>query len=71
MDTKKDVGVKFLSAPIPDFRLSHCPYIKDKQLQACPRQMILLPNTTAHLPHVCHIRKDSTPMNGVHLIIYI
>ena len=50
MDTKKDVGVKFLSAPIPDFRLSHCPYIKDKQLQACPRQMILLPNTTAHLP---------------------
>ena len=40
----------FLSAPIPDFRLSHCPYIKDKQLQACPRQMILLPNTTAHLP---------------------
>ena len=27
-DTKKDVGVKFLSAPIPGIRLSHCPFIR-------------------------------------------
>jgi hypothetical protein len=25
---KKDVGVKFLSAPIPGIRLSHCPFIR-------------------------------------------
>ena len=35
----------YLSALIPIFRLSHCPYIKDKQLEACPRQQIIYTHT--------------------------
>ena len=32
----------YLTALIPIFRLSHCPYIKDKQLEACPRQRLYI-----------------------------
>ena len=40
METKKDVGVKFLSAPIPTLRLSHCPLIRISNVKACPRRAI-------------------------------
>jgi len=70
MDTKKRRGSKVSLRAYPYPQALALPLHEDKQLQACPRQM-MLSYTTTYLPHACYIRKDSTPMNGVHLIIYI
>ena len=65
METKKDVGVMSLSAPIPSFRPSHCPQIRISNVKpAHVERNIYIPETGAF--YIC---KDSIPITSIHLII--
>ena len=65
LETKKDVGVMSLSAPIPSFRPSHCPQIRISNVKpAHVERNIYIPETGAF--YIC---KDSIPITSIHLII--
>ena len=65
LETKKDVGVMSLSAPIPSFRPSHCPQIRISNVKpAHVERNIFIPETGAF--YIC---KDSIPITSIHLII--
>ena len=70
MEIKKDVGVKSLRA-YPQDQAFALPPSKDKQREACPRQVICIHYTWRISPIELYIRKDTPPVDGVHLIIYI
>ena len=66
---KKDVGVKFLSAPIPILRLSHCPYMRISNVKPAHVEWYIY-TTTWHIPDF-YIRQDAPHQWGYTLFIYI
>jgi hypothetical protein len=60
MDTKKDVGVMFLSAPIPVFRPSHCPLERISNFKPAHAERLCTFTLRRTTPKG-YIRKDSKP----------
>ena len=65
---QKRRGSKILSAPIPIFRPSHCPYMRISNVKACPRRAIYI-HYDLTLPNI-HICRN-TLIRGHTLLIYI
>ena len=63
---KKRRGSKILSAPIPDFRPSHCPFIRISNVKACPRRAIYIHYDLSSQTYIY----EEIPSQRVHLIIY-
>ena len=64
--TKKDVGVKFLSAPIPTLRLSHCPLIRISNVKPAHAEWYTNPLRPDH-PRRIYTKTHST-RGELHLI---
>ena len=65
---KKDVGVKFLSAPILTFRPSHCPFLRISNVKPAHVEWYIH-TTTWHIPDF-YIRQDAPHQWGYTLFIY-
>ena len=64
---KKDVGAMYLSAPIPIFRLSHCPHLRISNVKPAHVERYIY----THYDLTLHTYTQVSPQNGLHLIIYI
>ena len=67
---KKDVGVKFLSAPIPKIRPSHCPQVRISNVKPAHVEWYINTLRPEHIP-IFYIRQDAPHPWGYTLFIYI
>ena len=67
--TKKDVGVKFLSAPIPKIRPSHCPQVRISNVKPAHVEWYIHTLRPDTIPQF-YIRQDAPLAWGYTLFIY-